>query len=88
MASSTVFNLPILNGIERLFVCYIVHENEAHSAPIISRCDCAVALLTSRVPDLQLDSLIIPEYSLYFEINANSADKRRCERVVGIAKQE
>lgn len=83
-----MLRLPVLNGIERLFVSYIIHEDEAHGSTVISGCDGAIALLSSRVPDLQLDTLIIPEHGLDLEVNANSADKSRRERVVGIAEQE
>lgn len=39
-------------------------------------------------PYLQLDALVVPEYSFYFEINADCADERWGEAVVRISKQK
>ena len=43
------FYLPVLHGIERLFIGYVVHEDETHGAPVISGCDRSVPLLASSV---------------------------------------
>lgn len=48
---------PVPDGIEGLLVCDIVNQKNALCASEIRGSDGAEALLTSRVPDLQLDSL-------------------------------
>lgn len=37
---------------------------------------------------MQLDSLVIANDSLHFEVDADSGDEGACERVVGVAKEE
>jgi len=40
---------PVLDGVERLVIRDVVHENETHCTSVVRCCDCPVSLLTRRV---------------------------------------
>ena len=55
---------------------------------IVGCCESAEALLTSGVPDLQLDNIVFMLNGLQFEIDSNRVEKVFVKLVVCIAKQE
>lgn len=61
---------PIRQVVERLKVGDVVHENDAHSASVVCRGQGPEALLTSCVPDLQLDRYPVEVYYLLLEVYA------------------
>lgn len=48
---------PVPNGVERFFVCDVVHQEDSLCASEVGRRDGAETLLPGRIPNLQLDSL-------------------------------
>ena len=50
---------PVLDVVETLLVGDVVHQHDAHGAPVVGRGDSPEPLLTRRVPDLKLDLLSI-----------------------------
>ena len=50
---------PVLDVVEALLVGDVVHQHDAHGAPVVGRGDSPEPLLTRRVPDLKLDLLSI-----------------------------
>ena len=49
---------------------------------------CAALHQLETHPYLQLHPLVLSEYSLHFEVDANGADEGRGEGVVGISEEE
>jgi len=73
---------------EGFLVGDIIHKDEAHRTAIVSCCYCPISFLTCRVPNLQLDPLVLSEYSLHFEVDTNSADEGRGEGIVSVPEEE
>ena len=48
---------PLLHVVERVCVSHVIDHNDAVRPPVVAACDGPEPLLTSRVPDLQLDRL-------------------------------
>ena len=66
-----LFNIPdpVLDVVKALLVGDVVHEHDAHRAPVVGRGDRAEPLLSGRVPDLKLDLLSIKLYSSDLEVD-------------------
>lgn len=79
---------PVLHGSKGLLVGNVIHEQEAHGSTVVGCGDGTVALLARRVPDLQLDPLVVAVDCLDLEVDAHSADKGGREGVIGISEQE
>jgi len=79
---------PIPNVEERLFVRYVVYEQDAHRAAVVRRRDRAEALLPRRVPDLKLHALAVDLHRLDFEVDPDRRDERGRERVVAEPQQQ
>jgi len=60
---------PVLNVVECLLVGAVVNEYYAHRAFVVGLSDRAESFLPSRVPHLQLDSLVLDIDLLYLEID-------------------
>ena len=73
---------PLTNVLKGVPICHIVDDNNAVGAAIITRCQRAKALLTGRVPNLQLDHLLFEMYCLDFEVDTNRVKEVFVERVV------
>lgn len=54
-------HLPYSDSLEGLHIGQIKHENEAHGPSVISSGNGAVPLLSCCVPDLKLDTFVVPE---------------------------
>lgn len=50
-------------------------------------CNRSVTLLPGRIPDLQFDALILPKDGLNLKIDADGADERGREGIVGITEE-
>lgn len=61
---------PLDNVIKCLFICYIIHEHDAHRASVVRRGDGVETLLPCCVPDLQLDFLASQLNCFDFEVYA------------------
>ena len=58
---SMLFDLvhPVVNSFVGLFVCCVIHDNNSMRSLVVRRSDGLESLLTSSVPDLQLDRLAV-----------------------------
>jgi len=74
--------------LERLRVGGVVHDDDAVRAAVVGAGDGAEALLTSRVPDLQLDGLAIELDRPNLEVDADRADVALGVGVVGEAQEQ
>mmetsp|Transcript_11611 Transcript_11611/g.46911 ORF Transcript_11611/g.46911 Transcript_11611/m.46911 type:complete len:207 (-) Transcript_11611:180-800(-) len=79
---------PVPDVAERLVVGDVVHQQDAHSSTVVGSGDSPESLLSSCVPNLQLDTLAIKLNCANLEIDANRSDEALRERVVGESKQE
>lgn len=61
--------------VEALLICHIVHQQDSHSASVVSGSDCAEALLARGVPYLQLHALAVELDCANLEINADGRDE-------------
>ena len=61
---------PVGDVVERLLVRAIVDQDDPHGPFVVGLRDRAEALLARRVPDLQLDPLVVDVNLLDFEVNA------------------
>lgn len=61
---------PVGNVVESSLISAIVNQDNAHGSLVVSLGDCAEPLLSSCVPYLQLDSLVIDVNFLDFKVNA------------------
>ena len=61
---------PVGNVVESSLISAIVNQDNAHGSLVVSLGDCAEPLLSSCVPYLQLDSLVIDINFLDFKVNA------------------
>jgi hypothetical protein len=61
---------PVGNVVESSLISAIVNQDNAHGSLVVSLGDCAEPLLSSCVPYLQLDSLLIDVNFLDFKVNA------------------
>ena len=50
---------PVVDSFVWLFICCVIHYNNAMSALVIWRCNCLKSLLTCSVPNLKLYSLSV-----------------------------
>ena len=66
-----LFNVPdpVLDVVETLLVGDVVHQHDAHGAPVVGRGDGPEPLLARRVPDLQLDLLAVQLNCADLEVN-------------------
>lgn len=69
--------------VEALLIRNIIHQKYTHSTSIIRRCNRPESLLASGIPYLQLNSLSVQFNGANLEVDANSRDERRSERVLG-----
>lgn len=60
---------PVLNVAEGALLGAVVDENDAHGALVVRLRDRAEAFLAGRVPNLQLDSLVLHVNRLDLEID-------------------
>jgi len=74
---------PLGDVVKALRVGYVIHEEDAIGAPVVTGGDRVETLLTSRVPDLQFDFLALELDSFNLEINPNCRDESRVECVIG-----
>ena len=79
---------PIANAFKRAAVRDIVDEQNPLGAAKVAGSNCAEPLLTRRVPNLELDARAVNIHVLNFKVNTDSGNKRRRERVVGVAEQQ
>jgi len=57
---------PLLDVGVRLPIGHVVHDDDAVCATVVAACDGSESLLSSSIPDLQLDGLAIERDSLDF----------------------
>lgn len=70
---------PVPNGVERLFVCHVVHQENPLCASEVGRRDGAETFLPGRIPNLQLDSLGIASNALQIHVSKiNVIRRHRC----------
>jgi hypothetical protein len=67
--------------VEAPLIRNIVHQQNAHSTPVIRRRDGPEALLARSVPYLQLHALAVELNGADLEVDANRRDERGCEGV-------
>ena len=79
---------PVANVSKRLFVGDVVHEQDSHGSAIVGGGNGAEALLASRVPNLQLDSLAVERDGANLKVDSNRGDEGRRKRVVRKAQQQ
>lgn len=79
---------PLTNVLKGVPICHIIYDNNAVGAAIVTRCQRAKALLTGRVPNLQLDHLLLEMYCLDFEVDTNRVEEVFVERVVLQGRKE
>ena len=79
---------PVANIGERLLVCDIIREDNAHGAAVVGGGDGAEPLRAGRVPDLQFAALAVDFNSADLEVNADGGDEGSVERVVGKTEQQ
>ena len=65
---------PGLHVVEGVLVRDIVHDNDAVRAAVVRRGDCAEALLSCRVPDLELDCLSLELERPDLEVDTDGRD--------------
>ena len=78
---------PVADIGERLLICDIVHEENAHGAAIVGGGDGAKPLRAGSVPDLQFAALVIDFDSADLEVDANGVNPGRVS-VVREAEQQ
>ena len=61
---------PVLDVLEGALVRHVVHEEDAHGPAVVRRGDGPEALLPRRVPDLQLELLVVQREGLNLEVDA------------------
>ncbi len=61
---------PVLDIVKSDFLSAVVDEDDAHGSLVIGLCDRAEPLLTCRVPNLQLDALVLHINRLNLEVDA------------------
>ena len=66
-----LFNVPdpVLDVVETLFVGDVIHQHDAHGAPVVGRGDRPEPLLARRVPDLELDLFTVKLYCANLEVD-------------------
>jgi hypothetical protein len=70
-----------IRTIETPLIRNVVHQQNAHSTPVIRRCDRAEPLLSCRVPNLQLHALAIELDCADLKVDADGGDEGGCEGV-------
>ena len=65
---------PVFHVFERLLIGHIENDGDPMRTSVVGRGDGAKALLTGRVPYLELDRLALQVDRLDLEINANSGN--------------
>lgn len=73
--------------VETPLIRHIVYQQYAHGAAIVCRGDGAEALLTRRVPYLQLHTFAVQLDGADLEVDANGGDEGRGEGVFAEAQQ-
>ena len=61
---------PILNVVEGLLFSAVINQDDSHGSLVVSLGDCSESFLSSSVPNLQLDSLLVDIDGLNLEVNA------------------
>ena len=79
---------PLLHVVIRLQVGGVVDDDDAVCAAVVGRRDGAEALLSRRIPDLQLDGLGIQLDGTDLEVDADGGDVGLGIGVVGEAQQQ
>ena len=80
-------SVPVADIGERLLVCDIVHEENAHGAAVVGGGDAAKPLRAGSVPDLQFAALVIDFDSADLEVDADGVNIGRIS-VVREAEQQ
>lgn len=73
--------------IKALLIRNIIHQQNPHRTPVVSRRDGPEALLARGIPDLQLHALIANLHRPYLEVNADGRDEGRGEGVLAEAEE-
>ena len=73
--------------IETLLIRHIVDQQDSHGTSVVSSSDGAEALLTSSIPDLQLDALVVELDGADLKVNANGGDEGRRKAVFAESQQ-
>ena len=63
---------PVLDIVKSAFLGAVVDEDDAHGSLIVGLCDGSESLLSSCVPDLELDSLVLHINRLDLEVDTYS----------------
>jgi hypothetical protein len=64
-----------IHTVETLLIRHIIDEQDTHGTTVISSSDGTETLLTSSIPNLQLDTLAIKLNGTNLEINADCGDE-------------
>ena len=86
------YSVPVARIGERMLVCDIVHEKNAHGDAAVSGGDGAMGLYAGRVPDLQFAALVIDFDSADLEVDADGVNigrisiVREAEQQVALAR--
>ena len=73
--------------VETLLIRHIVDQQNTHGASVVSGGDGAEALLTSGIPDLQLDTLVVELDGTNLEVDADGGDEGGGEAVFAESQQ-
>ena len=60
---------PVLDVVETLLVGDVIHQHDAHGAPVVGRGDRPEPLLARSVPDLELDLFTVKLYCANLEVD-------------------
>ena len=66
---------PLTHIFKSFPICYVIHDNDSMSSPVVTRRESTEPFLARSVPYLQFDVLVIHLYSLYFEIHPDGVEK-------------
>ena len=66
----------------------IVHQQDARRFPVKGRCDAFETFLSGRVPQQQIDALLVDRYFAYFVVQADGGDEAVGKGTVGVAGQK
>jgi hypothetical protein len=73
--------------IETLLIRHIINQQNAHGTTVISGSNGTETLLTSSIPNLQLDTLVIELDGANLKVNADGGDEGGGEAVFAESKQ-
>lgn len=68
-------------------ICDVIHKHYSHSSSVVWSCDGVETLLSSSIPDLQLDLLSVHLYCFDLEIDANCGDECCVEGIIWEPKE-